>query len=359
MGNRQGFGSSTTAEQAAEKVDLSGKVIIITGCNTGIGKETARVLAMHGGTIVMACRDTTKAQQSKDDIVKNIPTTSSEEKKEEVPYNNANVAERIEIMPLDLGSLKSVHEFATQFANKYDQLHFLVNNAGIMALPQYQSSTDGYEMQFATNHLGHYYLTRLLIPTMLNTKGMSRIVQVSSSAHNRAPNPLSPIIDDLVTRQDGPAKDDYGAWRNYGISKACNILFARHINTLYSKEENGIRGVSLHPGVIPTELSRNMSGGQQWVLKHLGRLIKSIPQGAATTVRCVSLTDEQLDGGGKYYSDCNAHDQVRADMRLGKTEKDNIDTKLWEISEKLISSKGFSMTLENNTVEKTEEKDNN
>jgi len=197
--------------------------------------------------------------------------------------------------------------------------------------------------------LGHYYLIRLLIPIMLKTKGKSRVVQVSSSAHKSAPNPFVNFVDDMIKRKDGPHKDTYGAWSNYGVSKSCNVLCPRHVNTLYKQEENGIYGVSLHPGVIPTELSKHMPSAQRWALKNLGKpFLKTIPQGAATTVQCVCLSDEQLNGGGQYYADCNQHDnQLRQDLRLQTSGNDeSLDAKLWKLSEELITAKGFSMTLE-------------
>jgi len=362
MGNRnQTFNASSTAEQVSEGVDLSGKVIIVTGCNTGIGKETVRVLALRGATIIMACRDTEKAEKAKEDIVKSLSNVSTEEKKDtaneekkEATNANSNVGERLQVMRLDLGSLQSVRDFVRVFVEKYNELHYLVNNAGIMALPEYGLTTDGYEMQFGTNHLGHYYLIRLLIPTMKNTTGMTRVVQLSSAAHNRAPNPMSAVVDDFVKRQDGPAKDTYGPWSIYGVSKACNILCARHLNTLYSKEENGIYGVSVHPGVIPTELGRHMASAIQWTFKKFeGWILKTIPQGAATTVRCVCLKNEELNGGGRYYQDCNEReDKLRADLRLQTESKEqSMDAKLWELSEKLIIAKGFSMTLEEESKE--------
>ncbi|ETO23811.1 hypothetical protein RFI_13361 [Reticulomyxa filosa] len=147
MGNRnQKFGSSSTAEQVAEGTDFTGKVVIITGANAGIGKETARALALHGGTIILACRvffvivvpkkkmqrkikrDSKRGQDAKDEIIKSVSssTPSSDEKKD----NSSNVSERIELMELDLGSLQSVRDFAQQFVKKHNQLHYLVNNAG-------------------------------------------------------------------------------------------------------------------------------------------------------------------------------------------------------------------------------------
>jgi len=253
-------------------------------------------------------------------------------------------------MKLDLGSLQSVRDFASEFVQKYDQLHYLVNNAGIMAVQEYTLSTDNYESQFATNHLGHYYLIRLLTPIMLKTKGKSRVVQVSSAANKYAPNPFVGVLDDMLKRKDGPIKDTYSPWGNYGISKSCNVLCARHVNTLYKQEENGIYGVSLHPGVIPTDLSKHMPAGQRWALKNLGKpFLKSIPQGAATTVRCVCMTDDELNGGGQFYADCNQHDnQLRQDLRLQASggDEQSPDAKLWKLSEELIIAKGFSITLE-------------
>jgi len=333
--------SSTTAEQAALDINLEGKICIVTGTNTGIGKETARVLAKHKATVIMACRSLERANEAKKDIVANLKASD--------PNFNENM---LKVMELDLGSLKSVKQFAINYTKEYNQLHYLINNAGVMALPQWEPSKDEYEMQFATNHLGHFYLTMLLTDVLKQSKP-SRVINVSSDAHKRGPNPLIDVLKQCAAKSDGPPKDTYGAWINYGISKASNILFSREYNRRYQSQ--GITSVSLHPGVIPTDLSRNMPNWMAATLKSslASVFLKSIPQGAATTVRCCSLKDDEIQGG-HYYKDCNEADaqlqpQFRLTVDYNKLTDDQVANDqaqlLWQLSEKLITQKNFTFNL--------------
>jgi len=350
-GNR--MNSSTTAEQAAVDIDLTGKICIITGCNTGIGKETARVLALHHGTIIMACRSIERGNEAKKEIVASL--------KQSNPDFNENM---LKVMELDLGSLQSVRQFVINFNKEHNQLHYLINNAGIMALQQWEPSKENYELQFATNHIGHFYLT-LLLTNVLQQSKPSRVVNVSSDAHKQAANPLIDVIKSYIEKSDGPPKETYAPWVNYGISKSFNILFAREHNRRY--HSSGITSVSLHPGVIPTDLSRNMPGWMAATLKSsLFRVfLKTIPQGAATTVRCVSLKDDQIQGG-HYYKDCNeGNDQLHQQFRINFNYNELSDEKvandqaylLWQLSVKLITQKGFTFDLNDANVV-VEEKSN-
>lgn len=346
--NRSQMGSSTTAEEAALNIDLTGKICIITGANTGIGKETARVLAKHNGTIIMGCRSIERGNEAKKEILANL--------KQSKPEFNENL---VKVMELDLGSLESVKQFASNFTKEHNQLHYLINNAGVMAIPQWQPTKENYEMQFGTNHLGHFYLTMLLTNVLLQSKP-SRVINVSSDAHKQCPNPFINTLKSMIEKSDGPPKDNYGPWSNYGISKASNVLFAREYNRRYQSQ--GITSVSLHPGVIPTELSRNMSSWMSNALKSsVARLfLKTIPQGAATTVRCVSLKDEEIHGG-HYYKDCNEangqlHQQFRLNGDYNKLKDDQVANDqavlLWQLSEKLVTQKNFAFDLNANvTVE--------
>eukprot|EP00486_Rosalina_sp_Unknown_P015117 CAMPEP_0201579072 /NCGR_PEP_ID=MMETSP0190_2-20130828/26332_1 /ASSEMBLY_ACC=CAM_ASM_000263 /TAXON_ID=37353 /ORGANISM="Rosalina sp." /LENGTH=478 /DNA_ID=CAMNT_0048012999 /DNA_START=452 /DNA_END=1888 /DNA_ORIENTATION=+ len=186
-----------------------------------------------------------------------------------------------------------------------------------MAVPEWRGSKDGYEMQFATNHLGHFYLTTLLTPLLLKCTP-SRVVNLASSAHSQSPkidNEKDNFITKGISIKDGPLQKDYGmkGWRNYGLSKASNVLFAREYNRRYQK--NGIISVSVHPGVIKTELGRHTGSVGAFFLSVGSVFMKSIPQGAATTVRCVSLSDEEI-APGHYYKDCNeANSALRNDIK--------------------------------------------
>ncbi|MEL7436715.1 MAG: oxidoreductase, partial [Chloroflexota bacterium] len=175
--------------------NLTGKVVVITGANGGLGFETARIMADKGATIIMAVRTISKGEKAKADIL--------------AETSNAN----LEVMKLDVGDLSSVREFADAFKAKYDRLDILCNNAGVMAIPR-QETADGFEMQIGVNHFGHFALTGLLLDVLINTPN-SRIHNVSSSA-----NWTGTInMDDLM------GEKDYGRWTAYGQSKLANIVF--------------------------------------------------------------------------------------------------------------------------------------
>mmetsp|Transcript_22955 Transcript_22955/g.19916 ORF Transcript_22955/g.19916 Transcript_22955/m.19916 type:complete len:281 (+) Transcript_22955:56-898(+) len=212
------------------KQDLKGQVIIITGANTGIGKETAIALARQGATLVLACRDSSRTLPVVDEIKKLT--------------NNQN----IEFMFLDLSNLKSVMYFAEAFKAKYSQLNMLINNAGIMRLPIRKFTRDGYEMQFGVNHLGHFYLTNLLTD-LLKKSAPSRVINVSSLAHTRG----------SMNFEDINLEKCYEAGPAYAQSKLANVLFTKEYAKLH-KDDN-IKAVALHPGVVRTELARHMMTG--------------------------------------------------------------------------------------------------
>lgn len=287
----------------------------------------------------MACRNTQKADDARNDIVNSVDASKG----------------TITVLKLDLSSLQSVREFATEFTAKYKEINYLINNAGIMALPQYKTSTDGYELQFAVNHIGHFYLTNLLLPTIIKSKG--RIVVLSSVAHRRS---SFDEYDSFLNTNDAPSATNYNPWLNYGISKTSNIFFSRELYRRYG--DQGITTCSLHPGWVDTELARNMKisvGDIPLLLKMLFNVPfyidnkKSISQGAATTLRCVSLNDTEIRNG-QYYHNCKpAQDfgklESAAKDSLNKQyqnyEKESLESRLWILTEKLITDKGFKLTL--------------
>lgn len=270
MGNSPStkFNKKSTALEAADNIDLANKVILITGCNTGIGKETARVLAIRGAKVYMLCRNLEKANKARQDIITSIKSDNKDFD------GDANLI----VLKLDLSSLLSVRRCVGKFLALNEKIDYLINNAGIMALPEFKTSKDGYEMQFAVNHLGHFYFTLLLTPTLLKCKP-SRVINLASSAHSSSPkitNEENNFIIDGIKRKDGPSQQSYKSWSNYGLSKACNILFSREYNRRY--EKMGIISVSVHPGVIPTELARNTGSVVQFFMSMGQSFMKSIPQ---------------------------------------------------------------------------------
>ncbi|MGW4461272.1 SDR family NAD(P)-dependent oxidoreductase [Micromonospora sp. NPDC004704] len=297
------FGFSSTAAEVAEGIDLSGRRVIVTGGASGIGVETARALAGVGAEVTLAVRNTDAGARTAADIT---GTTG-----------NKNVR----VAVLDLADRASV----SAFVHAWDgPLHVLVNNAGIMASPE-QRTSDGWEIQFATNHLGHFALALGLYDSLASAGG-ARIVSVSSSAHM-----LSPVIfDDLQF-----AFRSYDPWLAYGQSKSANILFAVGVTGRWG--DAGITANALNPGAIATNLQRHVGGRMSTPAER----IKSPEQGAATSV--LLATSPVLDGiGGRYFENCNEASLVarRSPDLSGVApfvlDRANAD-RLWETSLRLLA----------------------
>ncbi|CAA3031270.1 Hypothetical predicted protein [Olea europaea subsp. europaea] len=302
-----GFSSSSTAEEVTNGIDGSGLTAIVTGASSGIGSETARVLALRGVNVIMGVRNMAAGKEVKEAIVKKIPGA------------------KVDTMELDLSSSTSVRKFASKFTSSGRPLNLLINNAGIMATP-FKLSKDNVELQFATNHLGHFLLTHLLIETMKKTarkmKREGRIVNVSSEAHRFAYN--EGIRFDRLNDKEG-----YNAWAAYGQSKLANILHANELTRRLKEDGEEITANSLHPGTITTNLFRNL-GVFEGVISTVGKFVlKNIPQGASTS--CYVALHPQVKGkSGEYFSDNNlaAPSSKAADTELSK--------KLWDYSMDLI-----------------------
>lgn len=270
------FGFSSTAADVVAGLDLRGKRAIVTGGASGIGVETARALASAGAEVTLAVRDVTAGEA----VAREISSSPGKA--------------RIAVGRLDLADLASVEAFARDWSGP---LHILVNNAGIMALPERTLSVTGHELQFATNHLGHFALSLALHSALVAARG-ARIVSVSSSAHL-----LSPVIFDDIDF----AFRDYNPWSAYGQSKTANVLFAVAATSLWSQDR--IFANALMPGGIATNLQRHVGGatymeGARERFERAGSRLKSPQEGAATSVllACSPL----LEGiGGRYFDDCN------------------------------------------------------
>ncbi len=207
--------------------NLNGKVIVITGANSGLGFETATTVAEKGATVVMTARNTTKGQRAFDEIMEAYPNAT------------------LDLMTLDVGDLSSVRAFADAFKAKYNRLDVLLNNAGVMAIPR-QETADGFEMQLGVNHLGHFALTGLLLDVIVNTPN-ARIHNVSSSA-----NYMGTInFDDLMGEQE------YSRWGAYGQSKLANIFFTFELQKRLSEAGYDTMVNSSHPGLVMSNLQAN------------------------------------------------------------------------------------------------------
>ncbi|KAK6155680.1 hypothetical protein DH2020_009928 [Rehmannia glutinosa] len=309
-----GFSATSTAEQVTEGIDGSGFTAIVTGASSGIGAETARVLALRGVHVIMAVRSLSAGHQAKQAIIKEIPNA------------------KVDAMELDLSSMTSIRKFASNFNSLGFPLNVLVNNAGVMATP-FMLSKDNIELQFATNHVGHFLLTNLMLETMKKTSHETsqegRIVNVSSRRHKFS-YPEG-IRFDRINDQSG-----YNSLSAYGQSKLANVLHANELARRLKEEKVVITANSLHPGAIATNLFRHHSFVNVFVLVNsglvaaLGRhVMKNVQQGAATTCY-VALHPDVKGITGKYYDDSNL-----AETSSQANDQD-LAKKLWDFTHNLI-----------------------
>jgi NAD(P)-dependent dehydrogenase (short-subunit alcohol dehydrogenase family) len=295
-----------TAAEVVEGLDLSGRVCLITGVSSGLGVETARVLAGAGATVVGTARDLEKARA-------------------------ALAGAEVELAELELDSLASVRRFARWFDERHPVLHALVNNAGVMACP-FGRTQDGFELQFGTNHLGHFLLTGLLVPKLL-AGAPSRVVCVSSRGHRLAAVDL-----------DDPnfERTEYSPWLAYGRSKSANVLHAIELDRRLAAR--GVRANAVHPGGIRTELGRHLTPEaiQEMVRRAGARgtiTFKDVAHGAATQVW--AAVSPELEGiGGRYLEDVRIGLPSRGEDDPAGYDAHAVDPaiarRLWTLSEKLV-----------------------
>ena len=282
------FGATSTTADVLAGIDLRGKRVLVTGVSAGLGVETARALASQGAYVVGAARDLGKAEAAM------VPT-----------WESARNGGGIELIALDLASLASVRGCADTLLAVGAPFDLVINNAGVMACPQSRTA-DGFEMQFGTNHLGHFLLVNRIASLL---RPGSRVVALSSMGHRYA---------DVDLEDPNFARTDYDPWVAYGRSKTANILFAVAFDRRH--RERGVRATAVHPGGIQTELGRHI--GAEGLAASVARInavlaakgkppfaFKSIPQGAATSVWAgvVASADEV---GGRYCEDCHVTTQV-------------------------------------------------
>ncbi|GLT35925.1 hypothetical protein SLA2020_103370 [Shorea laevis] len=298
-----GFSASSTAEEVTQGTDGTGLTAIVTGASSGIGTETARVLALRGVHVVMGVRNMAAGREVKEAIVKEIPTA------------------KVDAMELNLSSMASVRKFAEEFKSSGLPLNLLINNAGIMATP-FLLSEDGIELQFATNHMGHFLLTNELLETMKKTALLSkkegRIVNVSSRRHKFS-YPEG-IRFDKINEQSG-----YNRLSAYSQSKLANVLHANELAKRLKEDGVEITANSVHPGAVATNLFRNF-GFANGLVSLFGKfVIKNMEQGAATTCH-VALHPQVKGKSGLYFADCNV---VEVSEQANDT---NLAKKLWDFS---------------------------
>ncbi|OAJ36614.1 hypothetical protein BDEG_20772 [Batrachochytrium dendrobatidis JEL423] len=297
--------------------DLTGKVVMVTGGNTGIGYEMCLELARKGAQVVMASRSADRAAAAIARIKQQLPQAS------------------IEFMHLQLSDLHQVQKASSEYIASGKPLNILINNAGIMASP-FKLSMDGIEEQFATNHVGHFLLTTALLPVLLRShddKDMPRIVNVSSNYHNKAPLPQGIRFDKI----NDPGDQDI--WQRYGQSKLSNILFSNALNKRYGDR---IYINSVHPGFVKTELTRGPTASYgawftplMWVAKAIGAI--SSQQGALTPLYAATSPDIVKNNAKNRYFVPIAIDSPEGLTDLAKS--DDLAEQLWEFTDKLVKQK--------------------
>jgi NAD(P)-dependent dehydrogenase (short-subunit alcohol dehydrogenase family) len=286
--------------------DQHGRLAVITGANTGLGFETARLLAAHGAAVVLAVRDVDKGKQAAARITDAVP--------------GANIT----IQRLDLCSLASVRAAVDVLRTQHPTIDLLINNAGVMHTPK-QSTRDGFELQFGTNHLGHFALTGLLLEQMLPVPG-SRVVTVSSTGHR---------IMARINFDDLRSERSYDPAAAYGRSKLANLMFTYELDRRLSATGTTI-AVAAHPGGAKTEVGRNMSAPRRAIANAVAVLVgQSAAMGALPTLR--AATDPTVRGGSYYGPD--GFLQTRGYPTLVESSKQShdqaIQRRLWTVSEEL------------------------
>jgi WW domain-containing oxidoreductase len=296
----RGFGKRSTATEVARGANLQGKVTIVVGATAGIGLHAAHVMASLGGIVYATTRSLEKASK--------IP---------ELQSSNIRIAE------LNLGKLKSVQEFAKLIKQEHKNIDHLILNAA--SVEESGITEDGYGVQFQGNHLGQYLLVRLLAD-VIGKEGTSRVVVLASSSYLTAPA----ITRRLLERISVSSGDSAGGFWGYGITKLCNILFAKELNRRF--QEQGVRATAnaVHPGdMIPTGIAKRAV--TKFLLHLISPLTKSIPQGAATTV-LVALAPEFEGIGGLLFADCKEW------PTKARANDQEAMTLLWDFSEDLVKS---------------------
>jgi len=293
--------------------DLSGKTIVVTGGNSGIGYEAALEFARKRAEVILACRDLGKARSGAAQIAASASGA------------------KVEVMELDLSNLASVRGFSDAFHLQHQALHVLCNNAGVMAIP-YRQTADGFEMQFGTNHLGHFALTGLLLDRLLATEG-ARVVNVSSGAHR-----MGKIrFDDLQW------KNGYRKWMAYGQSKLANLLFTLELQRKVEAAGKKLLCVACHPGYAATNLQAvgpKMSGSS--VMEYLSEagnrlLAQSAAMGALPTEYAAVAPDVH---GGDYIGPDGVGEFRGHPVKVGRSaaaQDAAAAARLWEVSEQLTN----------------------
>ncbi len=310
------FGWGSTTDEVLAGKDLSGRTVFITGANSGLGQETARAMASKGAHVIMVGRDQAKLDESVAAIRETVPKA------------------QLDTLTVDLTNLENIRAATSRARQRFGKIDLLINNAGVMATP-FLHTHDGFEMQFGTNHLGHFALTAELMP-LIERGHLKRIVNLSSRGH---------FMGQVDFDDPHFVRRPYDPWASYGQSKTANVLFTVGLEQRFAVL--GIHAYAVHPGGIETNLGRHMTpemreglmkrvtssdGGFQW---------KTIPQGAATS--CWAATADELEGrGGLYCEDCHVAEVDDENQKEGVRSyalNSSSAERLWKLSEEATGAK--------------------
>ena len=315
------YGAETTTDEVLEGVSLQGRHFMVTGASSGLGEETVRALSSAGAKVTMVARNLDKLHAAADRIRKSVPTTD------------------LQTGLVDLADLSSIRSYAEEYLQEAAPIDVLINNAGVMACP-FMTTKDGFEMQFGTNHLGHFLLTNLLMPAIRSGQN-PRIINLSSAGHTHS---------DVSLDDPNFETSEYNAWESYGRSKSANIHFTREIVRRYG---DVIRSFAVHPGVILTELGRHLTpelmeemvervkarSTSSAEAKETGGLpFKSMEAGAATQV-WAATTDDLEENNGAYLGDCKVGVEGGNPSENGYLPyiyNEDTAKALWSLSEQMV-----------------------
>jgi len=316
---------SSNAWTEADVPDLAGQRAIVTGANSGIGKEATRILAGNGADVIMACRSVARGRAAADDL------------------RNGGVAGELSVRELDLADLESVESFAEGVLADHDEIHCLCNNAGVMAIPRSETA-DGFETQFGVNHLGHFALTGHLLDRLIETDGETRIVTQSSGVHERGD----------IDFEDLQGETDYGKWAAYAQSKLANVLFAYELDRRLDRAGvPSVTSVACHPGYADTNLQRR--GPEQagatvrlWMMRLVNAVVAQSPtRGALPLV--YAATAARIEGG-EYVGPggfMNMRGYPEPQRSSDRSYDEDLARRLWDVSKSLT---GVEYELEERTT---------
>ena len=313
-----------TGEDITEGVNMKGKTVLVTGATSGIGIDTARILALRGAHVYLVARNPQKLEATKNEILSALP-------------KDGTALGKVSTLTCDLNDLQSVQHCAKTFLKDEKELHVLINNAGIMALPTHKETKQGLEQQIGICHVGHFYLTELLLPA-LQKPSSSRIICLSSSAHGYH-NMEHCLKDNKLETVP------YDPWVAYGNAKCANMLHAKALNTKYGNGSKGgsIRAYSVMPGGINTGLQQHVS---LWTAIKFAVVspffFKTTSQGSATTLLCATAStegDDLKDYGGEYFDNCKANPKALA--KVLEVAGTDAPERLWDTTKEIIKNLGF------------------